>query len=214
MRLLLTPAGLSAAVAARRQPQRGRSGGPAGRPGGPALRPQGPVARRWVERGWPTTRQARRSDTPNCSRMATTALRRLSGVRIFPGQLLQHVDVQAWSATIRLRRWFSFSSSFNFLTSSAFMPPYWFRQRCQVDSVISKCLTPSSILLPSPSSFSPSASLRMTCSGVAAVASWVQSSSLHFGDRTRTSGGSGHGDPVKISTVCCGRNVAQTEWVE
>jgi len=31
---------------------------------------------------------------------------------------------KAWSATILFRRWFSFSSSFSFLASSAFMPPY------------------------------------------------------------------------------------------
>lgn len=40
--------------------------------------------RRWVERCWPTTRHARRWDTPNRSWSRTTAARRRSGVTIFP----------------------------------------------------------------------------------------------------------------------------------
>ncbi|MHB1504935.1 MAG: ISAs1 family transposase [Acidimicrobiales bacterium] len=36
---------------------------------------------RWVERDWPATRHAQRSVTPNCSRRATTARRRQSGVK-------------------------------------------------------------------------------------------------------------------------------------
>jgi len=39
---------------------------------------------RWVDRCAPTTRHARRSDTPNRSRRWPTALRRRSGVRSFP----------------------------------------------------------------------------------------------------------------------------------
>ncbi len=35
----------------------------------------------------------------------------------------------AWPATIRFKRWFSRSSSFRRLASSAFIPPYWLRQR-------------------------------------------------------------------------------------
>src|SRR5215210_4574739 len=35
----------------------------------------------------------------------------------------------AWSATIRFRRWFSRSSSLRRLASSAFIPPNWLRQR-------------------------------------------------------------------------------------
>jgi hypothetical protein len=41
-------------------------------------------------------------------------------------QLLDMSMSSAWSATILLRRWFSFSSSYRRLASSAFMPPYWF----------------------------------------------------------------------------------------
>ena len=41
-------------------------------------------SRRWVERCWPTTRQARRSETPNRSRSTCTARRRRVGVRSFP----------------------------------------------------------------------------------------------------------------------------------
>ena len=47
----------------------------------------------------------------------------------------------ACSATSFFRRWFSFSSSFRRLASSAFMPPYGFFQRCQVDVVISRALS-------------------------------------------------------------------------
>src|SRR5664279_34955 len=36
-----------------------------------------------------------------------------------------------WPATICLSSWFSFLSSLSRLTSSAFIPPYWFRQRCR-----------------------------------------------------------------------------------
>ncbi len=36
---------------------------------------------------------------------------------------------KAWSATIAFSRWFSRSSSFRRLTSSAFIPPYWLRHR-------------------------------------------------------------------------------------
>src|SRR5579872_4247384 len=72
----------------------------------------------------------------------------------------------AWSATIFLSRVFSFSSSFSFFMSVAFMPPNWLRQRCQVDVVISRCRQTSSAVLPWASSLSPSSSLRMICSGV------------------------------------------------
>jgi hypothetical protein len=40
---------------------------------------------------------------------------------------------RAWLATMRFNRTFSFWSSFNNLASSAFMPPNWLCQRCQVD---------------------------------------------------------------------------------
>jgi len=46
---------------------------------------------------------------------------------------------RAWLATNFFSRAFSASSSLRRLASLAFMPPYWATQRCQVDSVISKC---------------------------------------------------------------------------
>jgi len=57
------------------------------------------------------------------------------------------------------------------LASSAFIPRYWFRQRCQICSEISKCLETSSTVSPSARSFSPSASLRIICSGCGGAAS-------------------------------------------
>src|ERR1019366_2135239 len=86
-----------------------------------------------------------------------------------------------WSATRRLRRAFSRSNSLSLLASSAFMPPYWLRQRCQVDSVISRWRATSSRFFPSPRSFSPSVSLRITCSGVCLRRFTLRSSSPHFG---------------------------------
>src|ERR1039458_9837424 len=50
----------------------------------------------------------------------------------------------AWSATIFLSLEFSLSSSFRRFASSPFMPPYWLRQRCQVDSEISSRHPPRS----------------------------------------------------------------------
>jgi len=64
---------------------------------------------------------------------------------------------KAWSATIFLRRWFSFFRSRRRLASSASIPPCWFSQRCQVDSEISKCLATSATGWPCPRSFSASA---------------------------------------------------------
>lgn len=47
-----------------------------------------------TERCWPTTRQARRCETPNRSTSITTARRRRSGLTSFPAHLLEHVDVE------------------------------------------------------------------------------------------------------------------------
>ena len=44
----------------------------------------GALGRRWVERCCPTTRHARRCDTPNRAWSRSTATRRRSGVTIFP----------------------------------------------------------------------------------------------------------------------------------
>src|ERR1019366_10812334 len=68
------------------------------------------------------------------------------------------------SATIRFSRWFSPRSGFSSLASSAFMPPYWFRQRCSVASLISRALATAATSWPCPASWSTSRSLRMICS--------------------------------------------------
>ena len=157
-----------------------------------------------MERGWPTTRQARRSDTPNCSRRATTARRRRSGVRSFPGSAPSACRLsKAWSATIFFRRWFSSRSSFSSLASSAFMPPYWFRQRCQVDSVISRWRATSSIVLPSPKELLSLGELADDLLGRVSASSSCCAVLLLpiLGHRTRTTGGSVHGDPVEMRSA-------------
>jgi hypothetical protein len=84
-----------------------------------------PFGFRCVERCWPTTRHARRSETPKRSRRATTALRRRSGVRISPSTNSLSMSMSnACSATSFFNRWFSPSSCFSRLASSAFIPPY------------------------------------------------------------------------------------------
>jgi hypothetical protein len=70
------------------------------------------------------------------------------------------------SATIRLSAWFSRSSSLSRLTSSAFIPPNWARQRWYVGSETSSALATSGTSAPSASILSASLSLRMICSGV------------------------------------------------
>src|SRR5690606_32566390 len=63
----------------------------------------------------------------------------------FPREISLSMSIsRACSATIFFNRAFSRSSSFNRLASSDFMPPYWFCQRCQVASEISRCLEPLS----------------------------------------------------------------------
>src|SRR3972149_3207125 len=70
------------------------------------------------------------------------------------------------SASSRLSRWFSSSSFFSRLASSAFIPPYWFRQRWKVCSLVSKAWQTSPIVLPPASIASASRSFRMICSGL------------------------------------------------
>src|ERR1019366_9693687 len=70
------------------------------------------------------------------------------------------------SATTRLSRPFSSLSRRSSLASSAFMPPYWLRQRLYVCSLISSSRATSATFLPSAASRSPSRSLRITCSAV------------------------------------------------
>ncbi len=75
-----------AALAARRHPHLGRSVQNSRRNSRSCRSSSliGGGSRRWVERCWPTTRQARRSDTPNRDRSISTALRRRFGVRSLP----------------------------------------------------------------------------------------------------------------------------------
>jgi hypothetical protein len=70
------------------------------------------------------------------------------------------------SATRRFSWPFSFSSSFSRLASSAFIPPYWLRQRCKVCSETSRAFAASPIVFPSESICSAIRSLRMICSGL------------------------------------------------
>src|SRR5215211_7624279 len=72
----------------------------------------------------------------------------------------------AWSATIFFRRAFSDSNSFKRFIASAFMPPYWLRQRWKVASLIPSLLATSGTEAPAASSASASRSLRTICSGV------------------------------------------------
>src|SRR5438552_3274238 len=72
----------------------------------------------------------------------------------------------AWSATMRLSLPFSSFSRRSSLASSAFMPPYWLRQRPKVCSLMPSSLATSATFLPSLSSRSASRSLLTICSGV------------------------------------------------
>jgi len=75
-----------ACLAARRQPHRGRLVEKALNHSLRATSSSGGSVpmRRWVERCWPTTVHARRSETPNRSCSVSTAQRRRFGVRSFP----------------------------------------------------------------------------------------------------------------------------------
>src|SRR5215210_2082022 len=75
----------------------------------------------------------------------------------------------ACSATIFLRRVFSFSSSFRRLVASAFIPPYWFLQRWKVASLMPSSLAIWGTEAPAASSVSASRSMRTICSGVSLV---------------------------------------------
>ena len=100
IRLLVTSQPAWRAVLAASSPsgaaeQRSRAKGRAGR----ALR-MALGGKTVVERGWPTTRQAQRSETSNRTLSVTTAARRRSGVRGFPHQLLEHVERPSGSADV------------------------------------------------------------------------------------------------------------------
>ena len=75
-----------AALAARRHPQRGRSRENARRNSRSVSSSGGAAGgqSRWVDRCWPTTRHARRCETPNRACNMTVAARRRFGVRSFP----------------------------------------------------------------------------------------------------------------------------------
>src|SRR5690606_8030177 len=73
---------------------------------------------------------------------------------------------RAWSATISLSRLFSSSSSFSRLASSDFIPPYWFRQRWYVPSLISSACSTAARSWPAFSIASASRSFFTICSGL------------------------------------------------
>jgi luciferase family oxidoreductase group 1 len=73
------------------------------------------------------------------------------------------------SATRRFSWPFSRSSSFRRLTSAAFIPPYWLRQRCRVCSETSSAFAASPAVFPSESICSAVRSLRMICSGAVSL---------------------------------------------
>jgi hypothetical protein len=75
----------------------------------------------------------------------------------------------SFSATSRLSRAFSTSSSFSLFASSDFMPPYWLLQRWKVYSLTPRCWSTCAIERPNESMASASRSLLMTCSGVCRV---------------------------------------------
>src|SRR5215207_8348974 len=69
-------------------------------------------------------------------------------------------------ATIFLRRAFSDSNSLRRFIASAFVPPYWLRQRWKVASLMPSLLATSGTEAPAASSASAWRSLRTICSGV------------------------------------------------
>src|SRR5262245_12797423 len=85
----------------------------------------------------------------------------------FPSASSLSIDLSS-SASARsfFNRAFSASSSRSRFASLAFMPPYWVRQRFQLDSDTSRVRSTSARSLPSLSKRSPSRSLRTICSGV------------------------------------------------
>ncbi len=100
----------------------------------------------------------------------STAARRRAGAKFPRATSPVASRSSAWSATIRFSRTFSFSRSFSRFAASAFMPPYWLRQRCSVRSDTSTCFATSPVEAPSPAKRSASRSLRMICPGVCRLA--------------------------------------------
>ena len=109
----------------------GRAGTPATTIlGGTSLVTTVPDPERCVERCWPTTRHAQRSLTPMRSRSITTARRRRTGPTNLPSRSPSTHGFRALGQPrAAFNRPFSRSSSFKRLMSSAFVPPYWLRQR-------------------------------------------------------------------------------------
>jgi hypothetical protein len=75
----------------------------------------------------------------------------------------------SFSATSRLSRAFSTSSSFSLFAFSDFMPPCRLRQRWKVCSLTPRCCSTCAIERPDESMASASRSLLITCSGVCRV---------------------------------------------
>ena len=102
-------------------------------------------------RRWSVTRHARRSDNSRRSCNMQTASPPARRTYQFPRAISLSASISSsLSATIRFSRAFSRSSSRSRLASSAFIPPYWLRQRWQVCSEISTCFAALAIVCPSP----------------------------------------------------------------
>src|ERR1700732_5433973 len=97
----------------------------------------------------------------------------LLGRRPLPGRAHQFFSATYFSirlssvssATNSLSRLFSSSSSLSRLASSAFIPPYWFRQRRYVASLTSNACSTAAISFPALNIASASRSLRTISSG-------------------------------------------------
>ena len=122
------------------------------------------AGRRWVERGWPTTQQALRSETPNWAGGLDGPPAAVRG-RSFPVQLFQHVDVEGLghdlleAGLLALELFEAFGVVG--LRAAVLVAP-------AVPGRLGDLKVPAHLLdlLPWAKSFSLSASLRITCSGV------------------------------------------------
>jgi hypothetical protein len=89
-----------------------------------------------------------------------------SGLEVSLGDNFQYVDVEGQVGDDLLQPAVLVLELLEALRVIAFMPPYWAFMRCQVDSAISSCRQTSARSSPWLSNLSPSASFRITCSGV------------------------------------------------
>ena len=164
--------------AARRQPQRGRASEKSRRNARRAARRRWD---RWLEAlggaGRPTTRHARRSVTPNRSRRARRPAGGGPGSEVSPVQLLQHVDVERGVGHELLQPLVLLAEFLQplgvvGLHAAVPVPPPMPGRLGDLQAADT-----SSTDRPSPRSFSPSASSRISCSGVCRRCSWLGTSS-------------------------------------